>query len=45
MPYKADGFTPKVTSLNLTLKMIFIVRVESKNKVSSDIYFNNDLDH
>ena len=45
MPYKADEFTPKVTSLNLTLKMIFIVRVESKNKVSSDIYFSNDLDH
>ena len=45
MPYKADGFSQKVTSLNLTLKMIFIDRVESKNKVSSDIYFSNDLDH
>ena len=45
MPYKADGFAPKVTSLNHTLKMIFIDRVESKNKVSSDIYFSNDLDH
>ena len=45
MPYKADGFAPIVTSLNLTLKMVFIDRVESKNKVSSDIYFSNDLDH
>ena len=45
MPYKTDGFAPIVTSLNLTLKMVFIDRVESKNKVSSDIYFSKDLDH
>ena len=45
MPYKADGFAPKITSLNLTLKMNFIDLVESKNKVSSDIYFRNNLDH
>ena len=45
MPYKADGFAPKVTSLNLTLKMIFKDRLESKNKVSSDIYLSNVLDN
>ena len=45
MPYKADRFAPIVTSLNLTFKMIFIDQLESKNKVSSNIYFINDLDH
>ena len=45
MPYKADEFAPIVTSLNQTLKMIFIDRLESINKLSSDIYFSNDLDH
>ena len=45
MPYKANGFAPIVTSLNLTLRMVFIDRLESKNKVSSDIHFSNDLDH
>ena len=38
MPYKADGFAPIVTPLNLTLKMIFIDRHKIKNNVTSDIY-------